>query len=228
MTPAAHLAPDAAVAPAASRPMMYLPLVTEQSPRGERTTDLYSRLLRERIVCLTGPVDEQSAAAVTAQLLFLESEDSHKPIHLYIQSPGGDAYAGLGIIDAMDLVRPPVSTIATGLAASAAALILACGTPGMRHALPHSTVMLHQPWSQRGGAATASDMRIQAQEMVRLREEMLHLLAARTGRSFDQIAQDTERDLWLPAEAARTYGLVDRVLAPARGDPAQDRGDIPA
>ena len=200
--------------------MMHLPFVTEQSPRGERTSDLWSRLLRERIVCLTGVVDEESAAAITAQLLFLEAEDAGKPIHLYVQSPGGDVYAGLCIVDAMALIRAPVSTIATGLAASIAAVILACGTPGLRHAQPHSTVMLHQPWVQRGaGATTASDLRIQAEEVMRLRDDIHRLLAARTGRPLAQIAADTERDLWLPAEAARAYGLVDRVLrAPGAGN----------
>ena len=189
-----------------------LPMVVEASGRGERVFDIYSRLLRDRIVCLTGPIDEDTAGLVTAQLLFLEAEDPEKPVRLYIQSPGGDVYAGLGICDTINLLRPPVSTVCTGLCASMAAVILACGAPGQRHCLPHSTVMIHQPWVSGGGVRTASDLKIQAEETLRLRGIVHELLAARTGHTPEEVARDTERDRWLDAGQALAYGLVDGIL----------------
>jgi ATP-dependent Clp protease protease subunit len=191
-----------------------VPMVVESSGRGERVFDIYSRLLRDRIVCLTGPIDEDTAGLVTAQLLFLEAEDPEKPVRLYIQSPGGDVYAGLGICDTIGLLRAPVSTVCTGLCASMASVILACGAPGQRFCLPHSTVMLHQPWVNGGGVRTASDLKIQAEETLRLRGLIHEVLATRTGRPVEEIARDTERDRWLDAGQAVAYGLVDGILGP--------------
>jgi ATP-dependent Clp protease protease subunit len=198
-----------------------VPMVVEASGRGERVFDIYSRLLRDRIVCLTGPIDEDSAGLVTAQLLFLEAEDPERPVRLYIQSPGGDVYAGLGICDTIGLLRPPVSTVCTGLCASMAAVILACGAPGRRFCLPHSTVMIHQPWVSAAGVRTASDLKIQAEETLRLRGLVHEILAARTGRPAEEVARDTERDRWLDARQALAYGLVDGILG-AGGKVRQD------
>lgn len=192
--------------------MRMVPVVIEQSGRGERAFDIFSRLLRDRIVCLTGPIDEAVAGLVTAQLLFLEAEDPEKPIRLYIQSPGGDVYAGLAVCDTLALVRAPVSTVCVGLCASMAAVILACGARGQRFCLPHSTVMIHQPWVQHSGHSTASDLKIEAEETLRLRALVHTLLADRTGRATDVVARDTERDRWLDAEQAVAYGLADAIL----------------
>jgi ATP-dependent Clp protease protease subunit len=194
--------------------MDVVPMVIEQSSHGERAFDLYSRMLRDRIVCLTGPIDEQSAGLVTAQMLYLEAEDSEQPIRLYLQSPGGDVYAALAICDTMGLLHAPVSTVAMGLCASAAAVVLACGQQGQRFCLPHSTIMVHEPWVMGPGSrTTASDLRIEAEETLRLRTVLQNLLAERTGRSVEQVARDMERDVWLPAARAVEYGLADGILA---------------
>lgn len=190
-----------------------VPMVIEQSGHGERAFDIYSRMLRERIVTLTGLIDQESAGLVTAQLLYLDAENSSQPIRLYLQSPGGDVYAGLAICDTMDLVKAPVSTVAVGLCASAAAVVLASGAPGQRFCLPHSTVMIHQPWiSGPAGRTTASDLKIEAEETLRLRSVLQELLAECTGRPVEEIARDMERDRWLDAGQAVAYGLADGIL----------------
>lgn len=191
--------------------MGYLvPMVVEQTNRGERAYDIYSRLLKERIVFIGGPINDQLANLVIAQLLFLESEDPEKDISVYINSPGGHVYAGLAIYDTMQHVRPAVSTICLGLAASMAAVLLAAGAPGKRYALPYSRIMIHQPWG--GVQGQASDISIQAREILRLKDRLNEILASHTGRSLEQIAKDTDRDRFMSAEEAREYGLVDEVV----------------
>jgi ATP-dependent Clp protease, protease subunit len=188
-----------------------IPTVIEQSGRGERAFDVYSRLLRERIVFLVGPVTDDSASLVIAQLLFLEAERPDKEIALYINSPGGSVYAGMAIFDTMQFVRPEVSTLCTGLAASMGAFLLAAGAPGKRYALPNSRVMIHQPSG--GSQGTAADIAIQVEEILRQRERMNALLAARCGQSLERIAADTERDRFMSADEAQAYGLIDSVLS---------------
>jgi len=195
----------------------YVPIVVEQSGRGERSYDIYSRLLRERVIFFVGPVADQSANLVVAQLLFLESENPDKDISLYINSPGGSVYAGMAIYDTMQFVKPDVSTLCTGLAASMGAFLLAAGAKGKRYTLPNSRIMIHQP---SGGAhGQASDIQIQAREILRLRERLNEILAANTGQPVDRIAVDTERDNFMSAEDALSYGLVDKVLV-SRNDEA--------
>ena len=172
--------------------MNYVPIVVEQSSRGERSYDIYSRLLKDRIVFVTGPIDDAMANVVIAQLLFLESEDPNKDIHLYINSPGGSVSAGLAIYDTMQYIKPDVSTICMGMAASMASVLLAAGTPGKRYALPYSRVMIHQPLG--GAQGQATEIEIHAREILRIREEMNGILAKHTGQSKEKIAQDTERD----------------------------------
>jgi ATP-dependent Clp protease, protease subunit len=187
-----------------------VPVVIEQTSRGERSFDLYSRLLNERIIFLGTPVDDTSANLVMAQLLHLESEAPDKDIQLYINSPGGSVTALLGIYDTMQYVKPDVATTCLGWAASAAAVVLAAGAPGKRYALPHSTVLLHQP---SGGAQGQSvDIEIQAREILRLRGLVDQLLAAHTGQEVEKIARDTDRDFILDANQALAYGLVDEIL----------------
>ncbi|MGB6154863.1 ATP-dependent Clp endopeptidase proteolytic subunit ClpP [Castellaniella sp.] len=188
----------------------YVPIVIEQSGRGERSYDIYSRLLRERVIFFVGPVNDQSANLVVAQLLFLESENPDKDISLYINSPGGSVYAGMAIYDTMQFIKPAVSTLCTGLAASMGAFLLAAGEKGKRYALPNSRIMIHQPSG--GAQGQASDIQIQAKEILSLRERLNGILAERTGQSIERIAQDTERDNFMSTDEAQAYGLIDKVL----------------
>ncbi|MFT0850025.1 ATP-dependent Clp endopeptidase proteolytic subunit ClpP [Achromobacter sp. F4_2707] len=188
----------------------YVPIVVEQSGRGERSYDIYSRLLRERVIFFVGPVTDHSANLVVAQLLFLESENPDKDISLYINSPGGSVYAGMAIYDTMQFVKPDVSTLCTGIAASMGAFLLAAGAKGKRYTLPNSRIMIHQPSG--GAQGQASDIQIQAKEILSLRERLNEILAANTGQPVDRIAVDTERDNFMSAEDALSYGLVDKVL----------------
>lgn len=188
----------------------YVPIVIEQSGRGERSYDIYSRLLRERVIFFVGPVNDQSANLVVAQLLFLESENPEKDISLYINSPGGSVYAGMAIYDTMQFVKPDVSTLCTGLAASMGAFLLSSGAKGKRYSLPNSRIMIHQPSGGTQGQAT--DIQIQAREILNLRERLNEILAKNTGQPIERIAVDTERDNFMSAEDAVSYGLVDKVL----------------
>jgi ATP-dependent Clp protease protease subunit len=188
----------------------YVPIVVEQSGRGERSYDIYSRLLRERVVFLVGPVEDQSANLIVAQLLFLESENPDKDISLYINSPGGVVYAGLAIYDTMQFVKPDVSTLCTGFAASMGAVLLAAGAKGKRYSLPNSRIMIHQPSG--GAQGKASDIQIQAREVLSLRERLNSILAEKTGQPIERIAEDTDRDNYMSAADAVSYGLIDDVL----------------
>jgi len=187
-----------------------VPIVIEQSGRGERAYDIYSRLLRERIVFLVGPVSDQTANLVCAQLLFLESENPDKEISLYINSPGGSVSAGLSIYDTMQFIKPDVSTLCMGMAASMGSFLLAAGAKGKRFALPNSRVMIHQPSG--GAQGQASDIEIQAREILKIREQLNRILAERTGQSPERIALDMERDYWMSPAEAKDYGLIDQVL----------------
>lgn len=189
---------------------MYVPIVVEQTGRGERSYDIYSRLLKDRIILLSGPIDDTVANSIVAQLLFLESEDSDKDIHLYINSPGGVVTAGMAIYDTMQYIKPDVSTICVGSAASMGSLLLTAGAPGKRYALPHSRIMIHQPLG--GVQGQASEIEIHAREILRLREELNGVLAHHTGQPIEVIAQDTDRDNFMSAEDAKAYGLIDEVL----------------
>ncbi len=189
---------------------MVVPYVIEQTSRGERVYDIYSRLLKDRIIFLGTPIDAQVANTVVAQMLFLEAQNPKSEIKLYINSPGGEIDAGLAIYDTMQYVQAPVSTIVVGLAASMAAVILAAGEPGRRFALPHSRVMIHQPWG--GAQGQASDIAIRAEQILKMRDTLNRILAEHTGQPLERVAQDTDRDFWLDAEEAREYGLVDRVV----------------
>lgn len=195
----------------------YIPMVIEQSGRGERSFDIYSRLLKERVVFLVGPVNDQSANLVVAQLLFLESENPDKDISLYINSPGGSVYAGMAMFDTMQFIKPDVSTLCTGLAASMGAFLLAAGAKGKRFALPNSRIMIHQPSG--GAQGQASDIQIQAREILDLRERLNRILAEKTGQSIERIEIDTERDNFMSAEAAVQYGIIDKMLT-SRADVA--------
>jgi len=188
----------------------YVPMVIEQSGRGERAYDIYSRLLKERVIFLVGPVNDQSANLVVAQLLFLESENPDKDIALYINSPGGSVYAGLAIYDTMHFVKPDVSTLCTGLAASMGAFLLAAGTKGKRFSLPNSRIMIHQPSG--GAQGQSTDIQIQAREILDLRSRLDKILADNTGQSVARISEDTERDNFMSAADAVSYGLIDKVL----------------
>ena len=187
-----------------------IPMVIEQSGRGERAYDIYSRLLKERVVFLVGPVNEISANLIVAQLLFLESENPDKDIYFYINSPGGSVSAGLAIYDTMQFVKPDVSTLCVGQAASMGALLLAAGDKGKRHCLPNSRVLIHQPMG--GFQGQASDVEIHAKEILYLRTRLNEIMAKHTGQSVERIARDTDRDNFLSADEAVRYGLVDRVL----------------
>lgn len=189
---------------------MYVPIVVEQTGRGERSYDIYSRLLKDRIILLSGPIDDTVANSIVAQLLFLESEDPDKDIHLYINSPGGVVTAGMAIYDTMQYTKPDVSTICVGSAASMGSLLLTAGAPGKRYALPHSRIMIHQPLG--GVQGQASEIEIHAREILRLREELNGVLAHHTGQPIEVIAQDTDRDNFMSAEDAKAYGLIDEVL----------------
>src|SRR3569623_1482019 len=188
-----------------------VPMVIEQSGRGERAYDIYSRILRERVVFLVGPVNDHTANLVVAQLLFLESENPDKDISLYINSPGGSVSAGMAIYDTMQFIKPDVSTLCTGLAASMGAFLLAAGAKGKRFSLPNSRVMIHQPLG--GAQGQAADIEIQAREIHYLRERLNLILAVKTGRSVEQIRKDTDRDNFLSAEQAVEYGMIDKVLS---------------
>ncbi len=187
-----------------------VPMVIEQTARGERAYDIYSRLLKERVVFVVGPVEDYMANLVVAQLLFLESENPDKDIHLYINSPGGSVTAGLAIYDTMQFVKPDISTMCIGQAASMGALLLAGGAAGKRYCLPHSRVMIHQPLGGFQGQAT--DIDIHAKEILAVRERLNRILAAHTGQPLEQIEKDTDRDNFMSAEDARDYGLIDKVL----------------
>ena len=187
-----------------------VPMVIEQSGRGERAYDIYSRLLKERVIFLVGPVNDQMANLIVAQLLFLESENPDKDISLYINSPGGSVSAGLAIFDTMNFIKPDVSTLCTGLAASMGAFLLAAGAKGKRFSLPNSRIMIHQPSG--GSQGMASDIEIQAKEILYLRHRLNSIMAERTGQSIEQIAKDTDRDRFMSAEEAVEYGLIDKML----------------
>ena len=187
-----------------------VPTVVESSNRGERAYDLYSRLLRERIIFLGTPIDDTIANLICAQMLFLESEDPDKDISLYINSPGGDITGLLAVYDTMKYIKPDVSTFCFGQAASAAAVLLAAGTKGKRYALPHARVLLHQPWGGVGGQA--SDIEIQAREILRMKDMLNSMLATDTGQTVDRITKDTDRDFIIGAQEAVEYGLIDDVL----------------
>lgn len=187
-----------------------VPMVVEKSPYGERAYDIFSRLLRERIIFLTGPIEDHTANLVIAQLLFLESEDPKKDIQLYINSPGGSVTAGLAILDTMNHIKPDVATVCVGIAASAAAVILAAGQKGKRFALPNAEVMIHQPWG--GAQGQATDIEITAKHIVATRERLNKILAKATGQSLEKIEKDVDRDYFMMAEEAKKYGLVDEVF----------------
>lgn len=187
-----------------------VPMVVEQSARGERSYDIYSRLLKERVIFLVGPVEDHMANLVVAQLLFLESENPDKDIHLYINSPGGSVTAGMSIYDTMQFIKPDVSTMVIGQACSMGAFLLAAGAPGKRFSVPNSRVMIHQPSG--GAQGQATDIQIQAQNIQNTKEQLNRILASHTGQSYETIAADTERDNFMDAQTAMEYGLIDKVL----------------
>jgi len=187
-----------------------VPMVVEQSGRGERAYDIYSRLLKERVIFMVGPVNDQMANLIVAQLLFLESENPDKDISLYINSPGGSVSAGLAIFDTMNFIKPDVSTLCTGMAASMGAFLLAAGAKGKRFSLPNSRIMIHQPSG--GSQGMASDIEIQAKEILYLRERLAKIMADNTGKTVEQIHKDTDRDRFMSGDEAADYGLIDKVL----------------
>jgi ATP-dependent Clp protease protease subunit len=188
-----------------------VPIVVEQTARGERSYDIYSRLLKERVIFLVGPVEDYMANLVVAQLLFLEAENPDKDIHLYINSPGGSVTAGMSIYDTMQFIKPDVSTMCIGQACSMGAFLLTAGAKGKRHCLPNARTMIHQPSG--GAQGQASDIYIHAQEILKIRERLNHLMAHHTGHSVEEIARDTERDNFMSAEESKNYGLVDEVVS---------------
>lgn len=192
------------------RDMNFIPIVVEQTGRGERAYDIYSRLLKDRIVFLGTVITDDVANLVTAQLLFLESEDPERDIYFYVNTPGGSVTAGLGIYDTMQYVKPQISTVCVGQAASMGAILLAAGAKGKRYALPHARIMIHQPLGGFQGAA--ADVDIQAREILRMREELNNILVAHTGQSLKRIEKDTDRDLFMTGKQAMEYGLVDEVI----------------
>ena len=196
-----------------------IPTVIEQSGRGERAFDIYSRLLKERIIFLVGPVEDHTANLVVAQLLFLESENPDKDIYFYINSPGGSVTAGMSIYDTMKFIKPDVQTLCLGQAASMGAFLLSAGTKGKRFALPNSRVMIHQPLISGGLGGQASDIEIHARELLSLKEKLNRLLAEHTGQPLERIERDTDRDNFMSAQAAAEYGLIDKVIA-TRADAA--------
>jgi len=199
-----------------------VPTVVESSNRGERAYDLYSRLLKERIVFLGTPIDDTVANLVCAQLLFLESEEPDKDIHLYINSPGGDITALFAIYDTMKFLKPDVSTFCFGQAASAAAVLLAAGAKGKRFALPHARILLHQPWG--GAEGQASDIELQAREILRMRDLLNGMLASDTGQTYEKVAKDTDRDFVMTAEEAVPYGIIDEVISSREAAPLEAVG----
>ena len=186
-----------------------VPMVVEQTSRGERAYDIYSRLLKERIIFLVGPVEDHMANLVVAQMLFLESENPDKDINFYINSPGGSVTAGMSIYDTMQFIKPDISTLCVGQAASMGAFLLAAGTKGKRFALPNSRMMLHQPSG--GSRGVAADIEIQAQEILLMREQLNNLIAEHTGKSPEVVAKDTDRDFWMSPDSALEYGLIDKI-----------------
>ena len=200
--------------------MNFIPIVVEQTGRGERAYDIYSRLLKDRIIFLGSVIDDDVANVITAQLLFLESEDPERDIYFYINSPGGSVTSGLAIYDTMEYVKPQVSTVCLGQAASMGALLLACGAKGKRFALPHARIMIHQPLG--GFQGTATDVDIQAREILRMREELNSVLMKHTGQTLKKIEKDTDRDLIMAGKQALEYGIVDEVIS-SRGDMDQKK-----
>lgn len=190
--------------------MQLVPMVVEQTSRGERAYDIYSRLLKDRIIFIGTPIDDNVANLVIAQLLFLESEDPDKDINLYVNSPGGLIYSGLAIYDTMQYIKPDISTICVGLAASMGSVLLAAGTKGKRHALPHSRMMMHQPAG--GAQGQAVDIEIHAKEILLIRESLNQILSRHTGQPVERIATDTDRDYYMSAQMAVEYGLIDSIL----------------
>ena len=190
--------------------MNLIPVVVEQTSYGERSYDIYSRLLKDRIIFLGSAIDDQVANAIVAQLLFLAAEDPKKDIHLYINSPGGSVTAGMAIIDTMQFVAPDVSTICTGMAASSGAMLLVAGAPGKRYALPNAEVMIHQPWG--GTQGQASDIKIAAERIMKHRNLLYSIIAQRTGKSVEQIEKDADRDYFMSAAEALEYGIIDKVI----------------
>ncbi len=196
-------------------PRSYLvPMVVEQTSRGERSYDIYSRLLQDRIVLLGGEVTDESANLIVAQLLFLQSQDSKKTISMYINSPGGSVTAGLAIYDTMQFISCPVATYCIGQAASMGAVLLTAGEKGKRFALPNARIMIHQPWG--GAEGKASDIEITAREILRLKERLNHILADHSGKSYDDVVRDTDRDYFMSADEAAAYGLIDGVVSPKK------------
>jgi ATP-dependent Clp protease protease subunit len=195
-------------------PKSIIPTVIETSPRGERYSDIFSMLLRNRIIFLGTPINDQIANLIVAQLLYLSNEDSEAPITMYINSPGGQVYAGLAIYDTMQMLPNSISTVAVGATASFGTLLLTSGTHGQRYALPHATIHMHQPLG--GAQGQASDIEIQAREILRLKERLNELLATHTGQSVETIEQDTNRDFYMDAKGAAEYGIVDQVLEPPK------------
>jgi ATP-dependent Clp protease protease subunit len=198
-----------------------VPIVVETTGRGERAFDIYSRLLKERIVFIGTPIDDTISSLVIAQLLFLESEDPDKDIHLYINSPGGSVTAGLAIYDTMQYIRPEVSTICIGMAASMAAVLLTGGQKGKRSVLPNARVMIHQPWG--GVQGTASDIRIQAEEILKTKKRINEILASHTGKPVEIIEKDTDRDYYMSSQEAKEYGLIDNILVKRTADPKKEK-----
>lgn len=198
-----------------------VPIVVEQTGRGERAYDIFSRLLKERIVFIGMPIDDVVASLVIAQLLFLESEDPEKDIHLYINSPGGSISSGLAIYDTMQYIRPDVSTICIGMAASMATVLLAGGTKGKRTALPNSRIMIHQPWGGVQGSAT--DIRIQAEEILQMKKRINNILARHTGKTPELVEKDSDRDYYMSSEEAKDYGLIDNILVKKPTDTKKEK-----
>ncbi len=198
-----------------------VPMVVEQTARGERSYDIYSRLLKDRVIFMTGQVEDHMANLIVAQMLYLESENPDKDIHLYINSPGGSVTAGLSIYDTMQFIQPNVSTMCIGQAASMGAMLLAGGAKGKRYALPHSRLMIHQPSG--GAQGQASDIEIQANEIIKMRENLNILLSKHTGQEVETIARDTERDHYMSAEEALAYGLVDKIIEARVGDKVREK-----
>jgi len=199
-----------------TRALNLVPMVVEQTPRGERAYDIYSRLLKERVIFLVGPVDDHTANVIVAQLLFLESENPEKDINLYINSPGGSVSAGLAIYDTMQFIKPDVSTMCVGQAASMGALLLTAGAKGKRYCLPHSRVMIHQPLGGYQGQAT--DIEIHTREILKVRSQLNEILALHSGQSVETIAEDTERDNFMSPQEAKDYGLIDELIDTRKDD----------
>jgi ATP-dependent Clp protease, protease subunit len=198
--------------------MTLIPIVVEQDSRGERAYDIYSRLLKDRILFLGSPIEDHVANLIIAQLLFLEADDPDKDIHMYINSPGGVVTSGLAIYDTMQYIKPNISTLCLGQASSMGALLLAAGAPGLRYALPHSRILIHQPLGGFQGQAT--DVDIQAREILRMREELNNILVRHTGQPYEKIEKDTDRDFFMTGDQAKEYGIVDKVISQREPAPA--------